>query len=49
MATKGKSRTKRKSRRSRKFRQAVLGKPGGVIQPRVQQVGPEKFGIVSDF
>ena len=33
--------------RSRKFRQAVLGKPDGVIQPRVQKVGPERFGIVA--
>jgi len=47
MVTKSKSRKKRKSRRSQKFRQAVLGKPDGVIQPRVQQVGPEKFGIVA--
>jgi len=47
MVTKSKSRTKRKSRRSQKFRQAVLGKPGGVIQPRVQLVGPERFGVVA--
>ena len=26
---------------------AVLGKPNGVIQPRVQAVGPERFGIVA--
>ena len=29
------------------FARAVLGKPDGVIQPRVPQVGPEKFGIVA--
>src|SRR3954454_16232387 len=36
---------------SRKRRQArrpdVLQKPRGVIHPRVQQVGPEHFGIVA--
>lgn len=47
MATKVKSGKKRTRSRSRKFRQAVLGKPDGVIQPRVQQVGPEHFGIVA--
>lgn len=26
---------------------AVLGKPTGIIQPRVQQVGPEHFGVIS--
>jgi transposase len=40
----GKKRTKR---RSKAFAAAVLGKPSGVIQPRVQTVGPEQFGIVS--
>src|SRR3569832_2795785 len=40
----GKKRTKR---RSKAFAQAILGKPSGVIQPRVQSVGPERFGIVS--
>jgi transposase len=39
--------TKRNSRKSRKKRPAVLGKPNGVIQPRVQAVGPEHFGIVA--
>ena len=34
-------------RRSKAFAMAVLGKPSGVIQPRVQKVGPEHFGIVS--
>ena len=41
MATNVKVRKKRSPSRSRKFRQAVLGKPNGNIQPRVQQVGPE--------
>src|SRR5207245_1134874 len=35
----------RKPRRAR--RGDVLHKPSGVIHPRVQQVGPEHFGIVS--
>ena len=39
--------TKRKSRKSGKSVPALLGKPNGVIQPRVQQVGPERFGIVA--
>lgn len=39
--------TKRKSRKSRKSRPVVLGRPNGVIQPRVQEVGPERFGIVA--
>jgi transposase len=39
--------TKRNSRKSGKKRPAVLGKPNGVIQPRVQAVGPEHFGIVA--
>ena len=39
--------TKRKSRKSGKKRPAVLGKPNGIIQPRVQAVGPEHFGIVA--
>lgn len=38
---------KRKRRKSRVPAQAVLGKPTGVIQPRVQEVGPERFGIVA--
>ncbi|MEZ6132601.1 MAG: hypothetical protein R3C59_28375, partial [Planctomycetaceae bacterium] len=42
-----KSRTKRSRSRSQKFKKAVLGRPQGVIQARVQAVGPEKFGIVS--
>ena len=41
MATKG------NSRKSRKIGPAVLGKPKGVIQARVQNVGPERFGIVA--
>lgn len=47
MATKVKGVTNGKSRRRSGFVQAVLGKPSGVIQPRVQEVGPERFGIVS--
>jgi len=39
--------TKRNSRKSRTISTAVLGKPKGVIQPRVQKVGPEHFGIVA--
>ncbi len=39
--------TKRNSRKSRKINPAVLGKPKGVIQARVQKVGPERFGIVA--
>lgn len=39
--------TKRNSRKSRTIRPAVLGKPNGVIQPRVQAVGPERFGVVA--
>jgi hypothetical protein len=33
----------RKQRRSR----SCLGKPNGVLDKRVQEVGPERFGIVS--
>lgn len=47
MVATAKSRTKRTRSRSRAFRQAVLGKPSGVIQPRVQEVGPERFGVVA--
>ena len=39
--------TKRNSRKSGRIGPAVLGKPNGVIQPRVQAVGPERFGIVA--
>ncbi len=39
--------TKRNSRKSRTIGPAVLGKPKGVIQARVQKVGPEHFGIVA--
>ncbi len=39
--------TKRKSRQSRKSCPVVLGRPNGVIQPWVQAVGPEWFGIVA--
>src|SRR6266849_6547036 len=37
----------RSRKRSRPPRPQVLQKPRGVIHPRVQQVGPEHFGIVS--
>lgn len=47
MATKRKSRKNSTRSRSRAFRQAVLGNPSGVIQPRVQAVGPERFGVVA--
>ena len=40
-------RKRKKAKRSKKFCQAVLGKPTGIIQPRVQEVGPEHFGIVA--
>jgi transposase len=37
-----------RTRRARRARRAdVVHKPSGVIHPRVQQVGPERFGIVS--
>lgn len=42
--------TKRKRRNSRKNRTtglSQLGKPRGVIQPRVQKVGPQHFGVVA--
>jgi len=39
--------TRRNSRKSGTIGPAVLGKPNGVIQPRVQAVGPERFGIVA--
>jgi transposase len=47
MVTKVEIGKKRTKRRSKAFAAAVLGKPSGVIQPRVQSVGPEQFGIVS--
>lgn len=39
--------TKRKSRKSGKISITALGKPRGMIQARVQKVGPERFGIVA--
>lgn len=39
--------TKRNSRKSRTIGPVVLGKPNGIIQARVQTVGPERFGIVA--
>ena len=47
MVTTVKTGRKSTKRRSKGFAQAILGKPSGVIQPRVQAVGPERFGIVS--
>lgn len=47
MVITGNTGKKRKRSRSQSFRQAVLGKASGVIQPRVQEVGPEHFGIVA--
>jgi hypothetical protein len=38
---------KHSNRRSRAQAQYNLGKPRGVIQARVQKVGPERFGIVT--
>src|SRR2546429_5446077 len=37
----------RSRKRSSSRRLEVLQKPRGVIHPRVQKVGPERFGIVS--
>lgn len=39
--------TKFKSRKSKRVAPALLGKPRGIIQPRVQEVGPERFGVVA--
>ena len=39
--------TKRNSRKNRTNGPARLGKPNGIIQPRVQKVGPQRFGIVA--
>ncbi len=39
--------TKRNSRRSGGAGRSLLGRPNGVIQPRVQAVGPERFGVVA--
>lgn len=39
--------TRRNSRKSRTSGPARLGKPNGIIQPRVQKVGPQRFGIVA--
>jgi transposase len=40
------SHTRTRRRSSPRRRSASLGKPRGVLHPRVQQVGPEHFGIV---
>ncbi len=47
MVITSKTRTERNRSRSQKFKKAVLGRPQGIIQKRVQAVGPEKFGIVA--
>ena len=47
MVTTSKTRTKRNRSRSQKFKKAVLGRPQGIIQKRVQAVGPERFGVVA--
>ncbi|HYW80523.1 MAG TPA: transposase [Thermoguttaceae bacterium] len=39
--------TKRNSRKNRTIGPDRLGKPNGIIQPRVQAVSPERFGIVA--
>ena len=39
--------TKRNSRKSRTNGPARLGKPNGIIQTRVESVGPQRFGIVA--
>ena len=36
-----------KSRRSNGVAPALLGRPNGVIQPRVQEAGPQRFGVVA--
>ena len=38
---------RRNSRKSGPSGPGILGKPNGVIQPRVQAVGPERFGVVA--
>jgi len=38
---------KRNSRKTRTNGPARLGKPNGIIQPRVEKVGPQRFGIVA--
>jgi transposase len=39
--------TKRNSRKNRTTGLARLGKPNGIIQPRVQKVGPQRFAVVA--
>lgn len=39
--------TRRNSRKNRTNGPARLGKPNGIIQPRVQKVGPQRFGVVA--
>ena len=38
--------TQTRRRSSRRRTPGSVGKPRGVLHPRVQQVGPEHFGIV---
>jgi hypothetical protein len=47
MATISSLKRSSQSGKSRPNQRDVLQKPRGVIHPRVQQVGPEHFGIVS--
>ncbi len=39
--------TRRNSRKNRAGGLGRLGKPNGVIQPRVEEVGPRRFGVVA--
>jgi transposase len=39
--------TKRNSRKTRRNGPSRLGKPNGIIQPRVQAVGPERFAVAA--
>jgi len=39
--------TKRNSRKNRANGPGRLGKPNGIIQPRVEEVGPQRFGVVA--
>ena len=47
MTSKRKSGKTKSKATNKSFRVAVLGKPTGIIQPRVQQVGPEGFGVIA--
>jgi len=39
--------TRRNSRKNRTTGPGRLGKPNGIIQPRVEEVGPRRFGVVA--